>query len=346
MKRKRRSFWLSVSWLALALLFMTVWHGLAPASESFYKGKTITALVGYSPGSVIDLFARVVARHISRYIPGEPSVIVQNMPGAASLVAANFLYNRSKPDGLTYVVLGTNIPIRPLVDPQGIAYDPTKFTPIGSVSKARQILIIRKDRPWKTIDDLKKTKKPAHFGASGVGSGPYVIPRLTAEVLGLNIKMVAGYSGGAAVDMALESGEVDGRSTTVELLLSRSRRFLDDDLIIPLVMVAQERHSTFPDVPTLYELAPEKKELLDLVLGPSLFFFGFHTLPPAVPDDRVKTLRTAFRSLFQDQKFTKEVTKFAIVAPTFGEELEAIIKKIAAIPPDQQKRLRRIWGKK
>ncbi|MGH8742277.1 MAG: Bug family tripartite tricarboxylate transporter substrate binding protein, partial [Burkholderiales bacterium] len=169
------------------------------AHAQYYAGKTITIVVGYKPGGGYDRTARMLARHLPDHIPGKPSVIVQNMPGANSLIAANHIYNVAKPDGLTIGTFNRNLPIAQLLKVDGVKFDMTKFAWIGSAASESTILAIRTDLPYKNIEDLKNAKEPVVIGATGPGANTYDFPLLLKEMLGLNLKVVSGYSSSADI---------------------------------------------------------------------------------------------------------------------------------------------------
>src|SRR5687768_4661353 len=182
------------------------------AHAQYYAGKTITLVVGYKPGGGYDRTARMLARHLPDHIPGKPSIIVQNMPGANSLIAANHMYNVAKPDGLTIGTFNRNLPIAQLLKVEGVKYDITKFQWVGSAANESTILAIRSDLPYKTFDELRKAKQPVVIGSTGPGANTHDFPLLLKELLGLNFKIVSGYSSSAGIMLAVERKEVDGRA--------------------------------------------------------------------------------------------------------------------------------------
>ncbi|MEK6601569.1 MAG: tripartite tricarboxylate transporter substrate-binding protein, partial [Candidatus Binatota bacterium] len=207
-------------WLACNPQFVSNLHAQA---EPFYKGKTIKVIAGTTPGALYDQWARIIASHIGKYIPGNPETIVQNMPGAGHQIAANYLYKVAKPDGLT--VIGSVIPtlyLNQLIGRKEVQYDWAKFAFIGSPVKGEQQMMMRADAPYKSIEDIRDTKEPPKCGSPGTGGTDYIFSRLLEETFPpLKIHTVLGYPGGTEIDLAIERGEVICRSFTIEAFSSR-----------------------------------------------------------------------------------------------------------------------------
>src|SRR5205814_5338144 len=204
---------------------------LAAAAQPNFAGKTITIIVGYKPGGGYDGTARLRARHRPQHIPGKPTVIVQNMPGGNSIIAANHIYNVAKPDGLTIGTFNRNLPIAQLTGVQGVKYDMTKFEWIGSAANETTILAVRNDLPYKTFDELRKAKEPVVIGSTGPGANTHDFPLLLKDLLGVKLKIVSGYSSSADIMLAVERKEVDGRAGSYTSL----KPFIDRKLVRPIV---------------------------------------------------------------------------------------------------------------
>src|SRR5918911_3296745 len=213
--------------LALAALLLP----LAAAAQPNLSGKTVTIIVGYKPGGGYDATARMLARHLPNHIAGKPTVIVQNMPGGNSIIGANHIYNVAKPDGLTIGTFNRNLPIAQLTGVQGVKYDMTKFEWIGSAANETTILAIRDDLPYKNFDELRKAKQPIVIGSTGPGANTHDFPLLLKDLLGVNIKLVSGYSSSADIMLAVERKEVDGRAGSYTSL----RPFVERNLVKPIV---------------------------------------------------------------------------------------------------------------
>src|ERR1043166_3368706 len=212
--------------LVLALLPLSAWAQPQP-----YAGKTVTIIVGYKPGGGYDAMARLLARPLPKHIPGKPTVIVQNMPGGNSIIAANYLYSSAKPDGLTLGTFNRNLPIAQLTAVQGVKFDMRKFAWIGSAANETTVLTIRSDLPYKNFDELRKAKQPVVIGSTGPGANTYDFPLLLKDLLGVNLKIVSGYSSSADIMLAVERKEVDGRAGSISSL----RPFLERKLVRPVV---------------------------------------------------------------------------------------------------------------
>lgn len=209
-------------WFVLIWLFFTP---TAWAQTPFYQGKTITVVAGVSAGSAYDLYARLMAQFMGKYIPGNPSFIVQNMTGAGSIIGANYVYNVSKPDGLTIGAIQPSIYFNQLMQQKEVKYDCAKFGWIGSSDKSDYLLYMRADLPYKTLADVRKAKEPPKCGSTGAGTSGSYMPKLLEETLGTKFTIVAGYQGGGEIDLAVERGELHCRAFTVQAYHSREPYF-------------------------------------------------------------------------------------------------------------------------
>ena len=217
------------------------------AQSDFYKGKQMKIVVGASTGAASDLYARVVAHHLPKQIPGKPDIIVQNMPGGGSITAANYVYSVAKPDGLTLGAVTAPIYFAQLLGRKEVQFDWGKFTWIGTPEENDELFFIRSDQPYKTLLDLRKASEPPRCGASGVGSTGFYIPKLLEEIFGLKINMVTGYPGAADVDVAVEKNEVHCRGTTISAFFGREPgRDLGQEWLceVPCTDGGQEKSST------------------------------------------------------------------------------------------------------
>lgn len=344
---------------SFSLLLALVWS-LYPVSylhaqaEPFYKGKTIKVIAGTTPGALYDQWARIIASHIGKHIPGNPETIVQNMPGAGHQIAANYLYKVAKPDGLT--VIGSVIPtlyLNQLIGRKEVQYDWAKFAFIGSPVKGEQQMMMRADAPYKSIEDIRDTKEPPKCGSPGTGGTDYIFSRLLEETFPpLKIHTVLGYPGGTEIDLAIERGEVICRSFTIEAFFSREpyETWRKKGFVRNIVQTGRARDPRLSDVPTMHELmdrykTPEAgRRLATIILAGGTL--GRPMLgPPGIPPDRVKILREAFAKTMQDPGFLDDIKKRKYeLDPTTGEELEVIVKGAMTQPAEIIQRLKKLLG--
>jgi len=325
------------------------------AQAPYYQGKTIRMIVGYLPGDNHDLWARAYARFMGKYIPGNPDFVVQNMPGAGSMIAANHVYNLTKPDGLTLGSIGGALYYAQLTGRGEVKFDWGKFTWIGTADRNGTLVFLRSDFPSKTLDEIRNAKEPPKCSATGVGSSGYDIPRLLGETLGLKFNVISGYPGGAEQDLALERGEVQCRAITVDGFFGREPfiTWHKTGFVRILVQTGRQRNARIPDVPTMYELMEQykvsdaKRRLATVYLGQS----GFGSRPivstPGVPPERVQILREAYAKTLKDSEFVEEAKKkkWPEIQFSSGAELEALAKEVIDQPPEVIDWLKKLLGK-
>ena len=338
-----------VSFLFGFALLSSIAHA---TSHDFFKGKPIRLVVGTSAGGAQDEWARFLAPHLARNIPGSPDIVVQNMPGAGTVVAANYIYNIAKPDGLTLGLVNPAIYIDQLLGAKEVKFDWPKLSFIGSPERIDQVLFIRTDFPQKTLDDLRKAPEPPRCAATGRSGAGYFLPRLLEEALGLKFQMVVGYGGGGDMNVAMEKGEVQCRAGTVSAYVGRepTRTWLANGFVRALVQSGTKRYPKLPEVPTIYELmetykTPDATKRVAKVLLSSgdvgRPFFG----PPGMPADRVNILREAFTKTMKDEALLAEAKKKKWdLDPLSGEELEALAREIMVQPPEVIERVKKVLG--
>src|ERR687895_379718 len=309
----------------------------ALAQSDFYKGKTITVYIGTTAGALYDQWGRILATHMVKHIPGNPNVIVQNIPGAGHMIAANYVYKTTKPDGLS--LIGSIVPtlyFDQLVGRKEAQYDWAKFVWIGSPVQGESQMYMRADTPYKTMEDVRNAKEPPRCGAQGTSDSAYYLPKLFEETLGTKFQLVQGYPGGPEIDLAVERGEIYCRAFTIEAFLSREpyHTWRKKGFVRNIVQTGQARDPRLTDVPTMYEVMDQQKtpdlarRLARVVLvGGTL---GRPMLaPPGVPPERLKILREAFVKTMKDPGFLAEIEKRKYeLDPTPGENLEAIVKDV------------------
>jgi tripartite-type tricarboxylate transporter receptor subunit TctC len=338
---------------ALAALALAAAAARAETVAEFYKGRQVTLVVGYGPGGGYDVYARLVGRHIGRHIPGHPNVVVQNMPGAGSLRAANWLYNVAPKDGTAIAHFARNMPLLGMMGNNlNVQFDARKFTWLGSSSSFANdayVLIVRGDSPAKTIEDARRAGgEPLVLGGTAEGATGNDVPIILRDTIGLNVKQVVGYPDSAAIFLAMERGEVHGR--TVDL---SSVRAIKPDWLRPdggyriLVQFARAtRLADLPDVPTARELAKNEssRALIELTELPYKLSRPF-AAPPGVPADRAKALQAAFIATHKDKQYLEEAAKLNVdVSPVSAAELVRALDLIETAPPQLLDYLRRLFA--
>jgi tripartite-type tricarboxylate transporter receptor subunit TctC len=327
--------------------------GLQAQAEPFYKGKTVRIVVGFSPGGTFDLWARALAQHMGKYIPGNPTFVVQNMPGGGSVIAGNYVYGVAKPDGLTLATFSPSLYIEQLMGRKEVQYDWAKFSWIGNPEKTDRIFYTRAESSYKTIEDMRKASEPAKCGATGIGTISHYFPRLLAEALGLKVTIVAGYGGSSDVNLALEKGEVHCWGGTVQAFFGSEpgRTWHKTGFVRVLVQGGKQRDPKLPDVPTVWELM-EKYKTPDVTRRLARVMLAADELgrpyvgTPGTPGDRVQILREAFKKVLTDRDLLAEAEKRDWgVNPSSGEELEAMAKEIVVQPPEVLEGMKRLLAK-
>ena len=302
-----------------------------PVSAQYYAGKTVTIIVGYKTGGGYDATARLLARHLPKHIPGKPTVIVQNMPGANSLIAANHVYSVAKPDGLTIGTFNRNLPIAQLTGVQGVKFDMTKFAWIGSAASESTILAIRDDLPYRTFEDLKKADKEIVIGATGPGANTYDFPLLLKELLGAKLKIVSGYSSSSDIMLAIERKEVDGRAGS----FSSIRPFIDRKLVRPVVR-ARAVEPGIEKLPVDESLAPNARAKAIMALRSAPEVIGRpYVMHPSTPAEHLKTIREAFDKAIKDAELVAEAKKAKMELEYVpGDEAVKVMKEVLSQPKD------------
>ena len=326
-----------ILWLSL-FVFST---STASAQSHFYQGKTITVVAGASAGSAYDLYARLMAQFMGKHIPGNPNFIVQNMAGAGSIIGANYLYSVAKSDGLTIGAIQPSIYFNQLVKQPEVKYDWSKFTWLGSSDKSDHLLYMRADLPYQSLADVRRAKEPPKCGSTGAGTSGSYLPKLLEETLGTKFTIVAGYKGGAEIDLATERGELHCRALTIQAYHSREpyHTWRKTGFARILIQTGKTRDPRIADAPTIYELMNEYKTpeseraLLPLVFAASDFGRPI-VAPPGVPPARIKILREAFLKTMNDPDLLAEAKRKNLdITPSAGEELEALAKQVMAQTP-------------
>ena len=325
-----------------ALAFWTFFLGSPDhlqAQAKFYEGKTVRIIVGSSPGGSFDLWARILAEHLGKYIPGTPTVIVQNMGGAGSLIASNYVYNVAAQDG-TSLLVPLSIYLNQLTEEKEVKFDVRRFHWIGSQAKEQNVLYMRADSPYKTVAQMIKSDDPLKCGATGVGSSGYIIPKMVNEVLGAKIAVVSGYQGGKEVDLAVEKGEVHCRGITISSHFGREPfdTWHQKGFDLHLLQTSDKRDPRLTDTPTIYELMDQlktpnlKRRAVRVLVAGGNFYHPVAT-GPGVPADRVKILRDAFSSALKDPELLGKAEKARLETNwSTGEQVQGMVRELIDQP--------------
>lgn len=310
------------------------------AVADFYRGQVVTIVVGFAPGGGFDTTARILARHLPKHIPGNPTVIVQNMEGAGSLVAANHLYNVAKPDGRTLGLFHETQVINQLTGKEGVQFDARKFAWLGGSFKTVVTCLLREDTPFRTWRDVVSSQKPAIFGSTGPGSNTDETPKILRAATGANVRVIAGYKGSAEIRNAVERGEVDGMCLSWDSIRATAPDWAQGKVVRNLVQVGLAKSRELPDVPLAEEFATseEGKLLLRVLATPQQMAKSF-AAPPGTPPERVEALRTAFAAAYKDPELLEDAKKSKIeIEPLTGEEVERVVNDLLKTPPDVAKK--------
>ena len=333
-------------WLAMSI-------GAAPAQsvEEFYKGKTIKVIVGLPPGGVYDISTRLMARFLGNYIPGHPSVVVQNLPTAGGLAVANRLYSdKSEADGLTLAVIERSVPQLAIQGDPNARFDPLKFNWLGSMSSYSDdayLLLINADHPAKTIADLDKPGVQTRIGGGNAGSSNRHFAAIAKDVLGLKLDVVSGYPGATNIFLAMQRGEVDGQVIGYGSSRAGQPALWNEHKLRPLVQFARsERLKDFPDVPTGRELAKTPAALALVEFAELAFFMAMPMLaPPDIPADRAAALKAAFMAMCKDKDFIAEANKMSLeVSPLDSDGIIKLLQRAATTPKEVIEQYKKLIG--
>ena len=318
----------NIGYLILALSLVSAIQSDAAAQTSL-AGKTVTIYVGFGPGGGYDLYARVLARHMSRHLPGAPNIVVSNMPGAASVRAANYVYAVAPPDGTAMGILAQSIGEEQLLGTPGVSYDVSKFNWIGRFAANVEVSYVWHTSPIKTIEDLKTTE--ASFAGTGPSSITY--PQLLNSISGMKWKVVPGYNTTSAGHIAMERGEVDGATSSLNALKTTLADWLSKKMIRVIVQYAPTRSPELLDVPAVVEFGKEQEDIEVLKFYANSGLVGRSVVaPPGMPLDRTNMLRKAFADAVQDPQFLAEIRKLNLdFEPMMGTELQSLVRSSTKI---------------
>ena len=342
-----------LSSLISTTLVLALWSSASMAQTPYYAGKTITLVAGTKAGDVYDLYARHFAQYMPKYIPGNPNIIVQNMAGASSMIAANFVYNVAKPDGLTIGAIFPALYFDQVVQRSEVKYDWSKFVWLGSPVTSNHLLYMRADSPFKTIHDVIKASPAPKCGATGTSSTAYYVPKLLDEVIGTNFEIVLGYQAGQDIDLAVERNEVVCRAFTLTAFFAREpfTTWRKKKFVNVLVQTGSKRDKRIPEVPTIQELMDQYKtqqagrNLATLVLAAGDFGRPY-VMPPNTPPDQVKIIRDAFEKVLKDEEAIADATKKKLeIDPSTSDELTKLSKEVTSQSPDVIAKMKQLLAK-
>lgn len=323
----------------------------ANGQSDFFKGKQIKIVVGFTAGGIIDLWARLYTQHLGKFIPGNPELIVQNVAGGGSMIAANQLYNIAKPDGLTLAMISSGLYFDQLMGVKEVQFDWAKFGWIGSPVRNFEVLTMRADTPYRSVEDVQKAAQPPRCGTTGAGATGHYFPKFLEEAVGAKFQIVLGYPGNRDVEVAIERGEVHCYAITKEAFLREpGRSWLKKGFVRVLVQGGQKRDPLFPELPTIYELmdkykTPDSiKRFAVVLLSPGAIGRPI-IAPPNTAADRLKVLRDAYARMTSDADFLAEAKKRDWeVEYISGQDLEAMAKKAIVQSPETVERLKKLLG--
>ena len=316
----------------------------------FYQGKTIRIIVGFTAGGLYDQYARILARHMPKYIPGNPNIIVQNMPGAGSLTATNYVYGVAKPDGLTLAMVGSGIYLDQLLERKEAQFDMRKLNYIGSVDQRDLVLYMKADAPWKSVEDILNSTELPKCGATGTSDLTTIVLNILEETIGLKANNIKGYPGGVEIDLAIEKGEIHCRGTGITTHYAREPYFTwhKNGFDRHIVQTGAKKDPRMPDAPTLNDLMDKRKTpsmgrnvaklmLVSATLGRPMI------ATPGIPGDRVKILREAYLKAFKEPEVIAEAKKSRMDLETLtGEEVETEMREVMNQPREVIERVKKL----
>ena len=316
----------------LLLLFFSapVAAEAASAEQQFYKGKTIRIIVGFSAGGGFDAYARAIARHMGRHIPGNPTIIVENMGGAGSRIAANFLYKAPR-DGLTIGNFIGSLVLQQIMGDKGLEFDARKFEWLGVPVQDETVCALTKASGISSLDDWLAAKKPVKLGGEAPGANDSDVPRVLQTSLNLPIQLIEGFKGTSAIRLAAEAGEVDGGCWTWASIRTTWRKGLESGMVKPIIQVNAQKAADIPNVPNAIDHAktPEARALIESGIHAPSAILRVYALAPGTPKDRVSLLSKAFSATMKDQEFLAEMQKSKLeINPLSSSEVEGIVRKL------------------
>jgi len=331
--------------LGLLMLLASLPARAEDGVADFYRGRTVNVIVGYSAGGGYDTYTRILARHLGKHIPGNPTIVVQNMPGAGSLKLANYLYNVAPKDGATIGIFSRGMAMEPLIGMSNTQFDSSKFAWLGSGTSEVSVFVVWHAAPIKTFQDM--LEKPFTVGGEGSGSDPDIYALLLKNAFGAKLKLISGYPGTAEVAIALERGEVDSRASwSWSSLKTLKPDWIRDKKVIFPVQLNLTRGKELPDVPLILQFAKTEaqRQMLKLVLTRQEMARPY-AAPPGVPEERKAALRKAFDETWADPELLAEMkARGQEVNPVSGADLDKLVAELYATPKDVVAETRKAIG--
>jgi tripartite-type tricarboxylate transporter receptor subunit TctC len=315
------------------------------SGEEFFKGKTIRLIVGFSPGGGFDTYTRLIARHLGRHVPGNPNTMVQNMTGAGSLISANYMYKRAKPDGLTIANFHGSLALQQVLGGKGLQFDIRKFDWLGVPVQGSSACALTTASGITSMDKWFAAKEPVKLGGTAPGGTTSDIPRVLKAALGLPIKLVEGYGGTANIRLAAEGGEVAGGCWQWESIKTTWRKGLESGEVKVVLQALPKKHPELPDVSNAidYAKSDDARLLIKVGIHNPAAITRYYSLPPGVPRDRVIVLQKAFMETLRDPKLLEDAKGSNIdLDPLTGQQVKEIINEMLGLKPDVVAKLREV----
>jgi tripartite-type tricarboxylate transporter receptor subunit TctC len=326
-------------------LLLGCWITHAFAQEPFYKGKTVRIIVGGSAGGGYDTYTRAISRHLGKHVPGNPTFIVENMPGAGTLISANHVYKVAKPDGLTIGHFVGGLLLQHVLGKPGIEFDGRYFEYLGVPAQDTTALAVSKVSGVTSIEQWLSTRTPLKFGGVGPGTATDDVTKVARATLGLPIQLVSGYKGTAEIRLAVNSGELHGMTNSWESFKATWVKEVESGALVVLALGVPKRHPEIPNVPLLIDFVKtdDTKKLVQVAVHDYSAIARPYVFPPGTPKDRVQLFRKALSDTYKDPEFVADAQKARLdLTPINGEELEKIVARIYKLEPQLTEKLKEI----
>ncbi|MGH7811341.1 MAG: Bug family tripartite tricarboxylate transporter substrate binding protein [Candidatus Binatia bacterium] len=325
----------------------------AVAQTPYYQGKTIRIVVGYPAGSAHDLWGRMIAPQLTKHLPGNPTTVVQNMPGAGSMTATNYIYGVAKPDGLTLGINNAALYFEQLLKKREVKFDWAKFSWVGGTTRTSPLLYMWANTPYKTIHDVRSAAVPPKCGVTGTGNTGYYLPKLLEQTIGAKFQLVTGYEGGASIELAVERGEVQCRAFTIQVFFGREpfNTWRSKNLVRVLVQGGKKRDPRLAETPLLTELMDQYKtseqdrRLVSVMLGSGEFGSAPMFAAPGTPAEQLKILRAAYAKAIASPELGAEAKKQGLEPELIhGDEIESLAKEVLSQPAEVVAAMKKVMG--